>query len=260
MAWRRRHMREGTILRDPQEKVVVGYLHPGHYSAGFGEAMLDLMLYDAATHRRIIDGGGRLSYRAGANLSTPRNKVVEQFLEYGKADWLWMVDTDMTFDPDVIERLLEHADPELAPIVGGLAFGFDEHGEVQPTLYGLLPNPAAPDDATRMDVIRYREWEPDAMYQVAGTGAACLLIHKRALERIRDHGFNAAYPWFQETMHNGKPVGEDITFCWRAIQAEMPVYVNTAVQVGHIKERVLTMESYFLARGLLSATHQGATA
>ena len=29
-------------------------------------------------------------------------------------------------------------------------------------------------------------------------------------------GFNRAFPWFQETAHDNRPVGEDITFCWRA--------------------------------------------
>lgn len=244
-------------MRDPKEKVVVGYLHPGQYSAGFGESLLDLLQYDVATHRRIVEGGGRLSFRAGANLATPRNEVVKKFLEYDQADWLWMVDSDMTFQPDIVERLLEFADPENAPIVGGLCFGFDEQGEVQPTLFGLLGDPENPEE---LQVIRYHQWQPDAMYQVAGTGAACLLIHRSALERIRDANFNAAYPWFQEVQHGGRPVGEDIAFCWRAIQAGMPVYVNTAVQLGHIKDRVLTMESYFLSRGLLSPTHAGATA
>jgi hypothetical protein len=175
-----------------------------------------------------------------------------------------MVDSDMTFDPDVVERLLDYADPVKAPIVGGLCFGFDEQGDVQPTLYGLI---GEAEDPENLQVIRYHEWTPDAMYQVAGTGAACLLIHKSVLEAMRDfehprgkQGFNDAYPWFQETEHNGKPVGEDITFCWRAIQLGFPVYVNTAVQLGHVKDRILTMESYFLSRGLLSPTHAGATA
>jgi hypothetical protein len=253
-------------VRDPSEKVVVAYLHPGEYSAGFGESLLDLREYDHVTTRRLDAPGGRLAFRAGSNLATPRNRLVEQFLLHGKAEWLWIVDSDMTFAPDTLERLLEYADPDKAPIVGGLCFGFDEQGEVQPTLFGLLEHPDHPGDLDHLQVIRYQEWTPDAMYQVAGTGAACLLVHKSALERIRDferpsgqRGFDDAYPWFQETKHDGKPVGEDVTFCWRAIQAGMPIYVNTAVQCGHVKERVLTMESYFLARGLLSPTHQGAS-
>lgn len=250
-------------MRDPDEKVVVSYLYPGQVQGEFMESMVHLMMYDTAVHRRITDGGGFMANKAGANLSGPRNDLVRRFLEYGKADWLFMVDSDMVFRPDTVERLLEHADPVAAPIVGGLCFGFDEHGEVQPTLYGLLQET----DTAPVQVIRYHQWEPDAMMQVAATGAAALLIHKSALERIRDFepparpgqvGFNPAYPWFQETEHGGRPVGEDITFCWRAGTCEIPVYVNTAVHLGHIKQRTLTMETYLLGQGLLSPTHQGA--
>jgi hypothetical protein len=251
-------------MRDVSEKVVVAYLRPGPVEGDFMESMLDLLRYDYTLHQRILNGGGRLSFRAGHNLSAPRNMVVEKFLEYGQADWLWMVDSDMTFAPDTVERLLEYADPEKAPIVGGLCFGFDENGDIQPTLYGLAGDE---NDPRSLQVVRYHEWEPDSMYQVAATGAACLLIHQSVFVKMRDierpgggRGFNDAYPWFQEMSHNGRPVSEDITFCWRAVQAGFPIYVNTSVQLGHIKQRVLTMESYFLTRGLLSPTHPGVQA
>lgn len=240
-------------MRDPSEKVVVGYLSPTLRHSAFMECMIDLLVYDVAFHQRIVNGGGRLSTQAGANLAGPRNGLVKRFLDYGKADWLWMVDTDMTFKPDTVERLLEFADPDKAPIVGGLCFGFDDKGEIQPTLFGLLGEETSP------QVIRYHEWPPDAMFQVAATGAACLLIHKSAFERIRDFqvpgrakpGFNDAFPWFQELEHDGEPVSEDIAFCWRAGIAGLPVYVNTAVQLGHIKDRELTMDAYFAQLGLL---------
>jgi Glycosyl transferase family 2 len=250
-------------MRDPNEKVVLAYLHPGLVRGEFMESVVDLLIYDTAMHRRIVNGGGRLATQAGANLAGPRNGLVEKFLEYGQADWLWMVDSDMTFGPDTLERLLEFADPETAPVVGGLCFGFDDKGEIQPTLYGLVGDPSHP------QVIRYHEWPPDSMWQVAATGAACLLIHKSALEQMRDFvhpsrngktGFSDAYPWFQELDHDGSPVGEDIAFCWRAGVLGIPIYVNTAVQLGHMKDRVLTMDAYFLQRGLLSPTHPGGAA
>ncbi len=114
------------MTRPIDEKVVIAYLHPGLVHAAFMESVVDLLVYDIAFHKRIVQGGGRLATQSGANLSGPRNGLIRQFLDYGKADWLWMVDTDMTFRPDTIERLLEHADPEQAPIVGGLCFGFDD--------------------------------------------------------------------------------------------------------------------------------------
>jgi hypothetical protein len=97
------------------------------------------------------------------------------------------------------------------------------------------------------------------MFQVAGTGTACLLIHKSVFERMRDiqlptrskPGFNSAFPWFQETEHDGGPVGEDLTFCWRAGLLGIPVYVFTGVQLGHIKDRELTMDAYLTQREVL---------
>jgi hypothetical protein len=242
-------------MRDPSEKVVIGYLHPGLVHGAFMESVLDLLVYDVAFHKRIVNGGGRLAIQAGSNLAAPRNSLVRRFLEYGKADWMWMVDSDMTFAPDTVERLLEHADPEEAPIVGGLCFGFDDKGDIQPTLFGLIGDEAAP------KVIRYHEWPPDSMFQVAATGAACLLIHKSVFERLAEvevrpgqRGFNTAFPWFQEVEHDGTPVSEDITFCWRAGLAGIPVYVNTAVQLGHMKQRELTMDAYLAQRGMLADT------
>lgn len=238
-----------------REKVVMAYLHPGHVDGAFMESVLDLLIYDMAMHRRIVNGGGRLAVQAGTNVAGPRNGLVTKFLEFGEADWLWMVDSDMTFRPDTLERLLDQADPVEAPIVGGLCFGFDEHGDIQPTLYGFAGDEHHP------QVIRYHEWKPDTMWQVAATGGACLLMHRSALEKMRDFdhprrpgkkGFNDAYPWFQETEHDGTPVGEDITFCWRAALAGIPVYVNTGVQLGHIKSRELNMDAYFIERGLLT--------
>lgn len=245
-------------MRDPKEKVVVAYLYPGLIHGAFAECLMDLLLYDTANHQRIVEGGGRLPYRSGANLAAPRNEVVRKFLEYGKADWLWMVDSDMTFAPDTVERLLEYADPQEAPIVGGLCFGFDDRGDIVPTLYGLDGDAENPAD---LDVTRFNEWPADAMFQVVATGAACLLVHKSVFERMLEFqhpnrpgrlGFNDAYPWFQELEHDGRPVSEDIAFCWRANLAQIPIYVNTAVQLGHIKDRVLTAEAYHLSRGMFA--------
>lgn len=245
-----------TVVPDERanEKVVIAYLHAGTVHGAFMESVLNLLVYDMAFHRRIVDGGGRLATQASCNLAGPRNAVAKQFLGYGQADWLWMVDSDMVFAPDTLERLLEHADPEKAPIVGGLCFAYDE-GNVVPTLYGLVGSEDNP------QVVRFNEWPPDSMFQVAATGTGCLLVHKSALEKIRDFepegrpgqvGFNPAYPYFQETDHDGRPVGEDITFCWRAGICGIPVHVNTAVHIGHVKETMLTLDAYIAQRGYLS--------
>jgi hypothetical protein len=146
------------------DRVVVGYCKPGTVHAAFHESLLNLMVYDAATDRRIIAGGGRIAVQSSANISGARNQIVKQFLDESDADWLWMLDTDMTFAPETLERLLEHADVEKAPIVGGLCFGIDD-GWLFPTLYDL----ADMGSGDGLQVVRYNEWPPNAMFQVAAT-------------------------------------------------------------------------------------------
>ena len=256
---------ERELVRDPSEKVVVAFLCPGEVKFEFLQSMFNMLMFDVSLHQRVVNGGGWFGTEAGANLAGPRNGIVKSFLSYGAADWLLMVDSDMTFAPNVVEALLEYADPEAAPIVGALCFGFDEKGAVQPTLYGLQ---GEGDDPAHLDVIRYHEWPPDSMYQVVATGTGCILIHRSVFVRMAEttkvrpgqRGFNDAYPWFQETEHNGSPVGEDITFCWRAGLLEIPVFVNTAVECGHVKKRLLNSISYFLENGLISPQHAGAAA
>lgn len=244
-------------MTSANDKVVVGYCSPSDVKADFMESLMYLLMYDFAGHKRVVEGGGVLPIRAGVNLAGPRNDMVRKFLAHRKADWLLMIDTDMIFMPDMLERLLENADPDKAPIVGGLCFGFDDKGEVQPTLYGFVGDENDP------IVVRYHEWPPEAMMQVAATGAAALLVHRSVFEKMAsfEHptrpgklGFNDAFPWFQELEHDGRPVSEDIGFCWRAGLLRIPVYVNTAVQLGHVKQRVLSMDAYLAERGLLTPT------
>lgn len=240
----------------PADQVVYGYLRPTMVHGDFQESLLDLLEFDRKNAGRIV---GRLGFKSSANLATGRNMIVKHFLEHSDAGWLLMLDTDMVFTPDTLELLLQHAHPEHAPIVGGLCFGFDELGDVQPTLYGLEPDPEFPDDAGKLKVTRHHDWTPESMYPVQGTGAACILLHRDALEKIRADGYSRAYPWFQELEHNGQAVGEDLGFCFRAVQSGFPIFINTAVQVGHVKERVLTADTFYLSRGLLSPVHPGAS-
>lgn len=242
-------------------KVVVGYCIGEEVKRSFHRSIVDLQFYDEVGSRRLRDGGGVLDRESGVNVASARNALCQEFLDKSPAEWLWMIDTDMAFRPDTLERLLEHADQDKAPIVGALCFGVD-NGRYFPTLYDLT---GTEDD---VQFVRYDAWAPDSMMQVFATGAACLLIHRTALEAIRSFrpphrtapGFSDAFPWFQETDFHGRVMGEDITFCLRAGTAGLAVHVNTAVQVGHVKSHTLTVDGYLGQRGYLSFTHPGVPA
>jgi GT2 family glycosyltransferase len=217
--------------------------------------MINMTMYDAAGAARIVGGGGGFcAVKSGVNVAGARNFVVSRFLEFTTAEWLLFIDTDMVFDPFIVEQLLDVADPEEAPIVGALCFGVD-NGRLFPTMYDLIGSVNKP------QFVRYDTWPIDAMFQVAATGTGCLLIHRNVLTTMRDYGhsdgrigFSKAFPWFQECDFFGVQMGEDVTFCVRAGQCGFPIHVNTGIQVGHIKSHLLTKELYLMQCGLLAPT------
>lgn len=231
-----------------RETVVIAYVHPGMVSAYFAKSLMLTLLFDRIREQRIVNV---LDDWSSANISASRNELTRQFLDDSSADWLMWIDSDMAWNPDALEQLLAVADPTDRPIVGGLAFGSLDD-KLFPTIYHLASMPEG-----GFSTVRVFDYPRDALVRCDATGAAFLLIHRTALERIRDHGFNRTFPWFQETENAGQPVGEDITFCLRARQLGIPVHVNAAVKVGHHKSTLLT-EERFMAQLLAEAEQQTA--
>lgn len=211
--------------------VIIGYVHPGTVRAEFCASLL------AACMEGPVPVASVLAVGSGPNISTARNVVCRQFLEQDAAEWLLMLDTDMCFTADVPARLLGAADPVERPVIGALCYSQntdDPAGEPYPTMYELTE---APDEGLLF--VRYKRWPEGAVVQVAGTGAACLLIHRTALERAEKAAGDRAAPWFRESVSGSRLVGEDLTFCLRCAAAGIPVHVATGVTVGHMKTTML---------------------
>lgn len=226
--------------------VVVAYIHPGQVSSYFLESMLTTVLTDVARpQRRLVNV---LQEWSSANVSEARNIVTARFLDARTADgrtvgdWLLWIDADMQWEPDAIDLLMQTAHAKDRPIVGGLCFGMSRDLLV-PTIYQFVRT-----DDGGIATYRVTDYPLDQVVQCAATGAAFILIHRSVLEKMREHGFNPAFPFFQETQLGDRPVGEDITFCLRAGQLGFPIHVDTRVKVGHHKSALLT-ESRFLTQG-----------
>jgi GT2 family glycosyltransferase len=211
------------------DHAVIGYVHPGFVRAEFCASLL-------AT---VMEGGtpldAVLTYESGPNISTPRNKITDDFLARQKAPWLLMVDTDMVFAADALDRLIAAADPVERPLLGGLCHS-PAAGEVRPTMYELTQKPTG-----ELAFAHWETWPEDTCVRVSATGTGFLLMHRDALEAVAAASKDVAAPWFRESPV-GAPLtlmGEDMTFCLRAAAAGIPVHVHTGVQVGHMKPEML---------------------
>lgn len=223
------------------EPVVIGYCSGTQVHAVFHHCMMQLVLHESSsgsTHM-LEPGGGAFGSIGSSRIATSRNGIVRTFLASASADWLWMVDTDMAFKPNVLDLLLEAADPSERPVVGGLCFGKSMDGFVYPTMYELR------DNNTRLTWMH--DYPKDQLVRVDGTGAACLLMHRSALEKVRANN-PPPMEWFEDTIWNGADMGEDMTFCMRLREAGIPLYVHTGIRIGHVKTQIVDEDTYLSER------------
>ena len=222
--------------RPAEESVCLSYVHDVELTHSFDDSKMHLMLFDFANHGRIMRGGYvPIRCARSSTLSEARNLAVEGFLA-GPADWLFIVDTDMGFAPDTVERLLEVADPVERPIVGGLCFAQKETADDGLSGYRTSPRVTILDWVKTPDGERFAgrtHFPVNTVVRCAGTGSACILIHRSVFEKIAaEVGPN----WYSRVPgSDGKPIGEDVSFCLRAGALGMPVHVHTGVKTSHLK-------------------------
>ena len=225
---------------------VTGAEYDSHYKRAYSE---DVFKKDMATYRRrkrerLSEGGVRLAiglpitdekihtqfFLSFITLDLPndcfvlfpsipvhqsdigkiRNDLCEQALDKGCTHIL-MLDTDQVYhDSDLIFRLLNHR----LDIVCGKV-----HRRYPPFEPILNRGRFHIDDA---------EIEEGGLIEVDATGTGCMLLNLEVLD-------NVEHPWFELSMNEeGKPVGEDIGFCYKAKDAGYRVFVDCGVEIGHL--------------------------
>jgi hypothetical protein len=236
------------------EKVAIGVPHLDGGGWNFIESVLRMAAYDKSHGNHLLHNSGLVNNGAlcavwgrSMELSHARNTATAAFLS-SDSDWLLWIDTDIGFEQDALEKLLEVADPVTAPIVGGLCFiegdfAHDFRGGLRsslaPTLYDwswVEPKSGMP-GAYKM--IARHEWAENQPTRVGATGCGFLLVHRSAFEKIsvwlRDSGA-PPHIWFERIPGpDGEKCGEDISFCLRAHQVGLPVMVHTGVITTHQK-------------------------
>lgn len=228
--------------------VAVGFLDPGEWSHCFGQSLIDLYLTDAFRSKRMVPHGKQLrDHCTAGGIVAGRNAIAGKFLDETDCEWLFMVDSDMGFAADTVDRLIDSADPTERPVVGGLCFSLrrDTAGEFYGQKYVVVPTCYEFVDSE--DEVGFRsiiDYPRDSMLQVGGTGAACLIIHRNALVAVRD---KFGPTWFDPITYpgGGPTFSEDLSFCVRLAACDLPVWVNTGIRTTHDKHGVFLDEDEY---------------
>ncbi len=149
-----------------------------------------------------------------------RNQLMEYALKDGSYDYVLWLDSDMTFEPDLMEKLM--ADIEGKQMVTGLCFG--RRMPFRPCIYkeirveqkgvGIEPH-----------IRNFYGYPRDQLFEIEGCGFACVLTRVDMLEAMSVYGV----PFFPIA-----GLGEDLAFCYRARKLDIRLWCDSRLKIGHI--------------------------
>jgi hypothetical protein len=226
--------------------VIPAVVDGGEWSASFGLSWTEMMVYDQARNGRIlgVTGSGQfIRKQAGAmGLASARSEIAAYFLQQD-AEWLFMVDSDMGYAPETLDRMIASAEANDVPVLGALCFAQkidpDQNqgplGAVRyriiPTIYGYVTVETTGESGFR----HVKKYQRDTFQHVAGTGAACLLVHRRALEAVGPEPFMPITDPTAGGHGTSRTFSEDLSFCIRVQGAGMMLGVDTSIKTSHYK-------------------------
>jgi len=140
----------------------------------------------------------------GYNTSENRNYITAQAIKNGCA-YLFFVDDDMVFPPDILDKLLVHD----KDIVGGI---YNTKYEIQSPVIEYLNNE-----------------RPTEIFKCGAIGTGCLLIKCDVFKKVPQIWFS--YEWND----NGSvKMSHDWLFCYKAREYGFNVWCDPTIPVGHI--------------------------
>ena len=160
-----------------------------------------------------------------------RNKLAELAIEGGFDRILWL-DSDMSFEPDLLRRLGEHLDMG-KDIVCGLYFG--RKLPIRPMIYKAL-YVSHDNGRAAANAVNFDDYPRNDIFSVAGCGFAAVLMTVSALRRVQKA---CSLPFFPAS-----GFGEDLVFCLRATELGLKIWCDSSVKVGHIGSAVFDEDLY----------------
>lgn len=124
----------------------------------------------------------------------------------------------MVFTSEDVKKIVKHMEDGL-DIVGGLC----KRGEG-----GYYAAWNAPKDGDYETIEEF----PGGVFEVGAVGAGFLAINKQVIEKMQCRPFNTITV-------NGFLQGEDISFCYKAMELGFKVWIDSSIRIGHIRHSIL---------------------
>ena len=173
--------------------------------------------------RRPTDAQINFDIKKGSMIFDARNEIAIDAITQ-EADRVLMVDSDMRFSNDMLERMNARIDMGCEMVCG---LFFKRVIPTSPVIYKKLEPPILnPDGSKTGQVVAYTDYPEDALFEVEGCGFGAVMMTKELIQSIWDNFGPAFLPldW----------CGEDMAFCYRARQLGRKIWCDSSIKVGHL--------------------------
>jgi len=160
---------------------------------------------------------------SGYQLPFSRNRIVQRAIETN-SDYVFFIDADMVFSPDLLTNLLKHD----VPMVNALAFR--RTSPHYPCIFSWNEKESC------YETMSYTT----GLLSVDATGMAAHLIKTEVFKKMKEA--NPDKPWYY---YRDDLFSSDLTFCENARMIGYEILIDTDTKIGHIgDENVITEEFY----------------
>lgn len=172
-------------------------------------------------------GQTQVGFIIGSLIYDARNQFAKQAITAGFDAVMWL-DSDMIFDPDVLERMVKHLE-EGKDIVAGLYFR--RRPPYTPVLFKKLQL-----DENGKSWEDFDDYPKNSVFEVEGVGFGCCITRTTVLMDVMLNMGDAFTPV--------GGYGEDLSFCWRAREQGYKIWCDSSIKCGHLGQVIVNEDVY----------------
>ena len=174
----------------------------------------------------------------GNQIARQRHEIFLEWEQEG-SDWLLWIDSDIVFNTESLDILMQYAHKDLIKVISGIYF------IIAPKTSGSLqePTPAIfkQDDLERP--ISIHPLPKNELIEIDHAGFGFLLMHKSIIEQMKKVVLGNSV--FNETLRQDMPfIGEDIKFFMNLKKAGIQAYAHTGALAEHMKIFAVDIDYY----------------
>lgn len=184
------------------------------------ESWARLLAYTAANPRYILTH----MYSRSSYIDQNRDRIAARALK-DKADYVLMIDSDMVYSPDLVDRLIKHNKDVVGVVYKNPSWN-EKLGRVdklKPMLFDY--------NSKKQQFYAWEECKQKKLFRVDAVGTGIMLIKTDVFKKF-------PRPWFPFIEHRQLILGEDLGFCLNCMAHNIEVWVDPTMRIGHEKPKV----------------------